>query len=454
MSGVEVLVVGGNAAGMTAASRAKRLDPGLRVTVLEAGPRIAYSICGLPYYVGGRVAQLEELELFTPERLKNERGIDARIQTRAVELLPAARRVVVEDARTGSRSSLSFDRLLLATGYRPRRPAFSGFDLAGVHTVARLDDGAAVRSCIDGGEAGRAVLIGAGYVALEMAEALVGRGVRVTLVERERQVFPALDAEIAALVEAELARHGVEVLTGREVAGLSGTSGGRVEAVELARGGLRLPAGLVLVDIGVEPNVDLARDAGLALGPSGGIEVSDRMETSAFGVYAAGNCVETVNLASGRPEVLPLGTVAAKQGRVAGENLAGRRTRFRGAVGTSIVKVFDVVAARTGLTEGQARAAGFAPLAATIEGKFRAAYFGGAPATVKVVADAASGRLLGAQIVGSAEGAASIDVAATAITAGMDVSEASGLDLAYAPPAGALWHPLLIALNQLSRSLG
>ena len=291
-------------------------------------------------------------------------------------------------------------------------------------------------------------------MALEMAEALVGRGQRVTLVERERQVFPALDADIAALVEAELARHGVEVLTGRDVAALAGTSGGRVEAVELVQGGLRLPAELVLVDVGVEPHVDLARDAGLALGPSGGIEVSERMETSAPGVYAAGNCAETLNLASGRPEVLPLGTVAAKQGRVAGENLAGRRTRFRGAVGTSIVKVFGVVAARTGLTERQARACGFSPLAATVEGKFRAAYFGGAAATVKVVADASSGRLLGAQIVGSAEGAASIDVAATAITAGMDVSEASGLDLAYAPPVGALWHPLLIALNQLSRSLG
>lgn len=454
MTGAQVLVIGGNAAGMTAASRAKRLDPGLDVTVVEAGPRIAYSICGLPYYVGGKVGSLRELELFTPERLKNERGIEARIHTRAVELRLAARRVVVENVGTGGRSSLSFDRLLVATGYRPRRPAFTGLDLEGVQTLARLDDGASVRTRVERGDAPRAVLVGAGYVALEMAEALVARGARVTLVERERQVFPALDADVAALVETELVRHGVEVLTGREVSTLSGSSGGRVEAVELAPGGLRLPAELVLVDIGVEPDVDLARDAGLALGPSGGIEVSERMETSAFGVYAAGNCAETVNLASGRPEILPLGTVAAKQGRVAGENLAGRRTRFRGAVGTSIVKVFDVVAARTGLTERQARSLGFAPLAATIEGKFRASYFGGAPATVKVVADSASGRLLGAQIVGSSEGAASIDVAATAITAGMSVSEASGLDLAYAPPVGALWHPFLIALNQLSRDLG
>ena len=258
---------------------------------------------------------------------------------------------------------------------------------------------------------------------------------------------------MAELVEDELSRHGVNVMTGRTVRRIGTNRDGAVEVVELATGSLRLPADLVFVDVGVKPAVELAAKAGVDLGASGAIVVDERLETNFPSVYAAGNCVETQHLVSGRASWIPLGTVAAKQGRVAGENLAGRRARFAGAVGTSIVKVFDAVVARTGLCTEEAKQAGFSVVASTVHGRSRASYFGDGPGTVKVLAERDSGRLLGAQIVGSSEAAAAIDVAATALTARMTVAEAAQLDLAYAPPQGALWNPLLVAMNTLTREL-
>lgn len=448
-----VLVVGGNAAGLTAASRAKRLDPSLEITVIESSPRIAYSICGLPYYLGGHVRDLSELELFTPASLMNERGIEARVLCRAVEVHPLQRKIVVEHRGSGERETLGYDRILLATGYRPVTPEVEGVHLRGVFTASRLGDAEAIASWLSSREARRAVLIGGGYVGLEVAEAMVARGLAVVVVDTAPRVFSALCPDMAALVEDTLSRHGVQVMTNRRVRRIAANRDGAVEAVELAAGSLRLPADLVFVDVGVVPAVELADRAGIELGATGGIAVNERLETNCAGVYAAGNCAETFHLVSGRPALIPLGTVAAKQGRVAGENLAGVRSRFVGAVGTSIVKVFDVVAAKTGLNVGEAASAGFETIESRIEARARAHYFGGASATVKVIADRDSGRLLGAQIVGSAEAAATIDVAATALTAQMRVRDAAQLDLAYAPPTGALWSPLLVALNTLSRQL-
>jgi len=448
-----ILVVGGNAAGMTAASRAKRLDPSLSITILEAGTRIAYSICGLPFAIEGRVG-FEDLVLFTPESLANQRGIEARVNREAIEIEPSRKRVVVLNRATGERESHPYDKLLLATGYRPLSPGIEGIDLKGVFTASRLEDGEAILSWISTGSARSAVILGGGYVGLELAEALVERGLEVTIVERSPSVLKSLDSDMARLVEEELERKGARVLTGRVAKRIAGTSTGRVEAVELATGSLRLPADLVFVDVGVAPRVELAEKAGIRLGPSGAIAVSEQLETSIPSIYAAGNCAECTHLVTGRPMTIPLGTVASKQGRIAGENLAGRRTRFAGALGTSLVKVLGVTAAATGLSSEAAEREGFRSVAASIEGRFQASYFGsGAPAKVKVVAERGSGRLLGAQIVGSAEGALRIDVLAAAITARMTAGDAAQLDLAYAPPSGALWNPILIAMNALSREL-
>src|SRR3990172_8789112 len=398
-----ILVVGGNAAGMTAASRAKRPDPSLSITILEAGTRIAYSICGLPFAIEGRVG-FEDLVLFTPESLANQRGIEARVNLEAIEIEPSRKRVVALNRATGERESHPYDKLLLATGYRPLSPGIEGIDLKGVFTASRLEDGEAILSWISTGSARSAVILGGGYVGLELAEALVERGLEVTIVERSPSVLKSLDSDMARLVEEELERKGARVLTGRVAKRIAGTSTGRVEAVELATGSLRLPADLVFVDVGVAPRVELAEKAGIRLGPSGAIAVSEQLETSIPSIYAAGNCAECTHLVTGRPMTIPLGTVASKQGRIAGEIQAG--------------------------------------------------YFGsGAPAKVKVIAERRSGRLLGAQIVGSAEGAMRIDVLAAAITARMTAGDAAQLDLAYAPPSGALWSPILIAMNALSREL-
>lgn len=449
----QILVVGGNAAGMTAASRAKRLDPSLDITILEAGSRIAYSICGLPYFLSGRVHDLSELELFTPESLMNERGIAARVGCRVVELQALQRKIVVEPSSSGPRETLGFDRLLIATGYRPITPDIEGAHLNGVFTASRLGDAESIASWLSSKNARRAVLVGGGYVGLEIAEALVARGLSVTLVDAAPHIFSTLDPDMAELVEDELSLHGVRVMTNRQVGRIAAKGAGDVDAVELSTGSLRIPADLVFIDVGVVPAVELALRAGVELGPTGAIAVNDRLETNLPGVYAAGNCAQTHNLVTDRPSLIPLGTVAAKQGRVAGDNLAGRRSRFVGAVGTSIVKVFGSVVAKTGLNRREAELAGFSPVESKVVARARAHYFGGAPASVKVIADRDSERLLGAQIVGSAEAASAIDVAATALTARMKVREAAQLDLAYAPPAGALWNPLLVALNTLTREI-
>jgi NADPH-dependent 2,4-dienoyl-CoA reductase/sulfur reductase-like enzyme len=460
-----MLVIGANAAGMTAASRAKRLAPSLDVIVLDASPRIAYSICGLPYRISGVVKSFDDLVLFTPESLRNERGIEARVSCRAVEIRSPQRKVVVESrassgVKTGTETeTIGYDKLVIATGYRPRLLDVEGMGPSsrgnGVFTASRLEDGEAIEDWLRDRDRSvrRAALIGGGYIGLEMAEALTKRGVRVALVESESNVLSSVDPEIAEKIAEELTRNGVELFTNRKVRALELRSNGDVESVVLDPGKLRAPADLVFVDVGVDPEVELAVAAGVRLGPSGAIAVTDRMETNLPGVYAAGNCAETLHLVSGSAAPIALGTVAAKQGRVVGENCAGRRTRFHGAVGTAIVKVFDLFAARTGLNESEARRAGFVPVSSTITGGFSASYFGPPTGVVKVIGDETSGRLLGAQIVGDLEAALRIDVAAVALTSRMSVEEAAQLDLAYAPPAGALWNPLLVALNTLAREL-
>jgi len=446
------LVIGGNAAGMTAASRAKRLSPSLAVTVLEASRHISYSICGLPYWLSGRVPRFDDLVYFTPESLQNERGIAARLQTRAVELLPSRRSVVVEDLGSGRKEVLRYDKLLIATGYQPASLDVEGVDAKGVFTVSRIEDGQAISDWLDSGRAQQAVLVGGGYVGLEMAEALRGRGLQVALVEKSAAIFPAIDPDMASLLQSELEANSVRVFTGRTVGRIVTRSDGTVSGVELA-GGHQLQADLVLMDIGVKPRVDLVQGSDIRLGGSGAIAVSERMETSVPSIYAAGNCAETVHLVTGRPGFDPLGTVAAKQGRVAGENMAGRVSYFRGAVSTTAVKVFGLAAARTGLTTEEADREGFQVVEARVEGRFQASYFGGKPSTVKILADSVSRRLLGAQIVGSELASVRIDVVATALAARMTVDEATQLDLAYAPPVGTLWSPLLIAMNLLQRRM-
>jgi NADPH-dependent 2,4-dienoyl-CoA reductase/sulfur reductase-like enzyme len=446
----KIVIIGGNAAGLPAASRAKRVDPRLNVTVLERGPYISYSTCGFPYYFA-KMVTADDLVSYTPESFERERGIKVHNHTRVDEIAPSRKRVMGTRTDTGERAEFSYDRLLIATGVKPKLPDIPGTDLTNVFTILDLEDAIRINEAL--GKAQRVVIVGAGYVGLEVAECLHSLGKSVHLLEREPQVLPSIDLDMAQIIEYELQRFGVKLTVGAKVLAFVGHEG-QVNGVKTA-GGLGIePTNMVLLDTGVEPNVNLARDAGIQIGVTGGISVDSFMETNVPGVFAAGNCAETYCSIRRRPVRHYIGTVAAKQGRVAGDNLAARRTKFLGTIGTSVLKVFDLAVARTGLSSAEAAAERIPAVSARIEALDRAAYYPTARKIwVKLIAARDTRKLIGAQVLGYGEAAKRIDVAATAVTAGMRVDELAQLDLAYSPPYSNLWDPLLIAAQAVSRKL-
>ncbi len=445
-----VLIVGGNAAGLTAASRAKRIDPRLNITVIEKLPQIAYSTCGLPYMLA-RLVSPDRLISFTPESFEKERGIKVHTRVRVESIVPGRRRVEAVQTDTGEKMEFAFDRLLLATGVKPRIPSIPGTSLSGVVTLANLQDALDAEGAL--ASASHVAIIGAGYAGLEFAECLHVRGKPVTIFERAPQVLPSVDSDMAQIIEFELRRFGVQVATSAKVLALTG-EGGKVNGVKTASSLGIAPADFVLIDTGVEPNTDLAREAGIHLGNTGGIAVDSHMETSFPGIFAAGNCAETFCAIRRKPVPSAIGTVAAKQGRIAGENLAARRAKFLGSIGTTVLKVFDLGVARTGLTSTEASGERMAVVSARIEADDRASYYPGARKVwVKLIVEREGRKLVGAQAVGYGDVSKRIDVAATAITGGMRIDEVAQLDLAYSPPFGSLWDPLLLAAQAILRQL-
>ncbi|GAA3984213.1 FAD-dependent oxidoreductase [Actinomadura viridis] len=441
-----LLVIGGDAAGMSAASQARRRrGPGdLEIVVLERGGFTSYSACGIPYYVGGVVADAAELIARTPEEFR-ERGIDVRLRTEAVEIDLDRGRVRARDAEGAERWE-GYDHLLIATGAVPARPRLPGVDASNVHGIQVLQDGIDLRRAVERDGPRRAVVVGGGYIGLEMAEALVTRGLEVALVDAAEQPMRTLDPDMGALVADALRGVGVGLHLGERLEGFE-TEGGRVTAVRTSEGAL--PADLVVLGLGVRPASDLARAAGIEVGATGGIVTDRRMRTRSERVWAAGDCVETRHLISGEPVAIALGTHANKQGRVAGINLGGGYATFPGVAGTAVSKICAVEVARTGLNEAEAAAAGFAFLSAAVESTTRAGYHPGATTMrTKLVAERRSGRLLGAQIVGEENAAKRIDGLAIALWNGMTVEEMTGLDLGYAPPFAPVWDPVLIAARK------
>jgi NADPH-dependent 2,4-dienoyl-CoA reductase/sulfur reductase-like enzyme len=446
----KILIIGGNAAGLTAASRASRIDPRLNVTVVEKGPDISYSTCGIPYYLA-KMVTAHDLVSYTPDSFEKERGIKVHNHTRIDEVAPSRKRVVGLRTDTGEPVEFSYERLLIATGVIPRLPDIPGTNLTNVFTLVNLQDALRINAVLD--KVTRVAIVGAGYVGLEMAECLHSLGKAVHLYEREPHVLPGIDADMAQIVEYELQRFGVRLSTSAKVLALVGGEGG-VTGVKAASGLGIDPADMVLLDTGVVPNVELARDSGIQIGGTGAISVNGYMETSVPGIFAAGNCAETFCAIRRRPVLNYIGTVAAKQGRVAGENMAARRTKFLGAIGTTVLKVFDLAVGRTGLCAGDAAAERMPVVSARIEAVDRAAYFPAARKIwVKLIAERESRKLVGAQVAGYGEASKRIDVAATAIAAGMRVEDLAQLDLAYSPPYGSLWDPLLIAAQAVLRKM-
>lgn len=446
----KILIIGGNAAGLTAASRAKRIDPRLDITVLEKGPDISYSTCGIPYYLA-RMVTAGDLISYTPESFEKDRGIKVQSQTRIDEIAPSRKRVTGARTDTGERVEFSYERLLIATGVKPKLPDIPGTGLGNVFTIIDLQDAIRINEALVKAE--RVAIVGGGYVGLEVAESLHALGKKVHLLEREDHVLPGIDPDMAQIIEYELRRFGVRVTVGARVLALVGNEG-RVSGLKAAAGLGIDPADLVLLDTGVVPNVDLARDAGIQIGATGAISVNAHMETNVPSIFAAGNCAETYCAIRRRPVLHYIGTVAAKQGRTAGENMAARRTKFLGAIGTTVLKVFDLAVARTGLSSADADAESMRVVSARVEALDRAAYFPPARKIwVKLIVERESRRLVGAQVVGYGEASKRIDVAATAITAGMRVDELAQLDLAYSPPYSSLWDPLLVAAQKVLRKM-
>jgi NADPH-dependent 2,4-dienoyl-CoA reductase/sulfur reductase-like enzyme len=440
-------VIGGNAAGMSAAAVARRRDREREVVVFERGPHASYASCGIPYLVGGVVERPDDLIARGVDQHR-EAGIDVRLLSEVTDIDLGARALTYRDCAGGKRRE-GFDELVYATGAVAEPPPIPGAEL--VEPVRTLDAAERLLARLERGGVRRAVVIGAGYLGLEMAEALVLRGLEVTLVDRGDQVMGTLDRDMAAHVQAAAEAVGIRVLVSTDVAGIHADREGRPRAVSTSAG--ELAAEHVVLSTGTRPAVALAAAAGLELGPTGAVRVDDRQRCPGHdGVYAAGDCAESRHRLLDEPVNVQLGTHANKQGRIAGTNATGGDVAFPGVVGTAVSRLCRREIGRSGLGESEAAAAGMPVVAATIEDRTRAGYYPDAGTIrVKLVAHARTGRLLGGQIVGTEGAAARIDVLATAIWSGMGVGELELLDLGYAPPFSGVYDPLLIAARQVAK---
>jgi len=427
---MRLVVIGGVAAGLSAAARARRVSRDLEITVLEKGPLVSYGACGLPHYVSGVVPAMEQLVTYTPEYFRRERRIDVRTGAEVVRIEHPRRQVVL-----ASGEAIRYDGLVIATGASASRQ-LAGSDGAQVFTINTPDDARALREFLIAKKPRRGLVIGAGYIGLEAAEALRVHGARVTVVDRSDSVLGRSDAELTRAVQRHLADFGIDLRLGEEIGSIEPST-----------------ADVVVLGMGVAPNVRLAVEAGVRTGRTGAIATDERTETNLRGVFAAGDCAETMHRVTGQPVWIPLGTTANKMGRVAGANAAGGRERFPGIIGTSIVGLCGLGVAFTGLCLKDARKHGFDPVSARIESRDRAGYMRSRPTTVELIADRRSGKLVGATVLGELEVAGRIDTIAAAITSGMSVEDFAGLDLAYAPAFAPVWDPVLIAAQQLLKQM-
>jgi NADPH-dependent 2,4-dienoyl-CoA reductase/sulfur reductase-like enzyme len=448
---MHVVAVGGSDAGISAALRVRELTPEVDVTVVVADSYPNFSICGIPYYVSGEVGHWQNLAHRTQADLEAT-GMRLRLNTRATRIDAAGHRLLLREA-DGREEWLDYDALVVGTGAVPVRPPIGGLDSLGpadgVHLLHSMGDTFALTTSLERMAPRTALIVGAGYVGLEMSEALTARGIAVAQVETLPEVLPTVDAALGALVRAELERHGVQVHTRTTVQRVARgpLHGLRVEGAGPDGEPLVWEVDLVLVVVGVRPETDLLVSAGASTGPRGAVQVDARMATGLTDVWAAGDCVATLHRLMGIT-YLPLGTTAHKQGRVAGENAVGGAATFAGSLGTQVVKVFDLVAARTGLREHEASAAGFAPVTTQASPDDHKAYYPGArPITIRITGDKHSGRLLGAQLIGAlgTETAKRVDTYATALFHSMTVDDLSQLDLSYTPPLGSPWDAVQIA---------
>ena len=447
MTTERLIVIGGDAAGMSAASKVRREQPQREIVVFERSPHTSYSACGMPYYIAGLIDSADKLIARSPEKFRDKFNIDVRIRHEVLAIDPVVQRVLVRNLSSDSETLEPYDQLLIATGAEAIFPPLPGSDADGIFSLSTLASGIKVYDFMDKELPRKAVVVGGGYIGLEMAEALVRQGLQVSLIEKGEQVMGTLDPDMGQLVSEALREIGVSLYLNESLTDYE-TSSGRVTGVITDQ--RSIPADLVIVGLGTRPNTGLAKEAGILLGEKGSIRVNPRMQSSMANIWAAGDCAESFHLVSRKPFHVALGTVANKQGTVAGINLSGGYATFPGVVGTAVSKICKYEVARTGLTERELQALGLQYTSATTKTKTRAGYYPGAGwITVKLLAEQGTGRLLGGQIVGQEGAAKRIDVLATALTAGMTVQQIVDLDLSYAPPFSPVWDPVQTAARQL-----
>jgi NADPH-dependent 2,4-dienoyl-CoA reductase/sulfur reductase-like enzyme/rhodanese-related sulfurtransferase len=439
---MKLLIVGGVAGGASAAARARRLSEDAHIILFERGPDVSFANCGLPYYLGGEISERDKLLVVTPERLRTRFKLDVRVRTSVEAIDRAAKKVLARDLASGREYEESYDRLILAPGAAPIRPPLPGIDLPGVFTLRDLQDMDRIKAKLDQGVR-QAAVVGAGFIGLELVENLVRRGIATTVVELQDQVLPPFDKEMTTPIAEHLAVKGVSLLLGQSAESFE--QGPDRLTVRL-KSGQRLPAQLVVLGVGVRPENKLAVDAGLEVGPRGGIQVNDHLQTSDHDIYAVGDAIEVKDFVTGEPTQVPLAGPANRQGRIAADHIFGRDSRYRGTQGTAIVRVFERTAALTGASEKVLRRAKRPYRKVYVHPTHHAGYYPGAEAmTLKLLFDPETGKVLGAQAVGGAGVDKRIDVLAVAIQAGMSVYDLEEMELAYSPQYGSAKDPINMA---------
>lgn len=438
-----LVIVGGVAAGMSAAAKARRENKNLDIVVYEKSSNVSYGSCGLPYFIKGEIPRIEDIIVRSPEQFA-KKGIEAKVCHEVLDIDADAQTVQVRSLESRKEFTDYWDKLILTTGAVAVKPPIPGLELPGIFTLRNVEDGLAIWRWIEEKRPARSVIVGGGYIGLEMAEALAARGQQVTIVEMLPQVMPNMDADMARHILQELQRQNVEVCLDHKVEAFAGNG----SVSEVATSDRNFAADMVIFSVGAKPHVTLAREMGLKLGPTGAVAVDSHQQTNFDHVWAAGDVAEAMDLVTGKPTYVPLGTTANKQGRVAGTNAAGGEATFKGIVGTAVVKVFDIHAARTGLSEKHAKEEGYEVETTLVTSSSRAHYMPEHPEVhVKLVYEKDSQRLLGAQMVGREGVAKRIDVIVAALQAGWTTYNLGELDLSYAPPFAPVWDPILVAAN-------
>ncbi|AEE92643.1 CoA-disulfide reductase [Tepidanaerobacter acetatoxydans Re1] len=441
-----LVVIGGTAAGMSAAARARRGDPSLSITVFERTGHITYGSCGLPYYIGDVIKDVNKLITYTPEYMKKERNIDVYTLHDVTDINTQEKYVKVKDLKSGDIFKQPYTQLVIATGAIPVVPKILGVEHKNIFTLRNVEDGLRIKELLSSGRVKRAAILGAGFIGLEVSEALRNWGIEVTVFEMLPAILPQIDEEFAILVEDELQKNSVKLYKNTKVVEFQASDENVIKI--LTEDGRTFESDMVIASVGVKPSTALARNANISIGPLDGIAVDKYMRTSAPYVWAAGDCTETYNLVTRKPAYLPLGTTANKQGKIAGENVVGGSAAFPGILGTQVTKIFDTYVASTGLNEMSAKDAGIAAVSAKIVHTDKASYYPGSKYIhTKIVLDKNTAKIIGAQMTGSEGIGKRIDVFATAITAGMTAYQLNELDLAYAPPVSPVYDPVLIAAS-------